>query len=161
MRLERRGLTTSQRDLQALSALTYRADLGRPTVEDFRKNLGRARVYGVGVFDEKEHLHGYAIYDTRSPERVKVHSLVVDPRSRLQGIGSRLLDYLVKTIREIGETKELRLVLDEENLDSSRFLRSYAKNSAIPLRTSLARGNPRDSYVFDFQVEEEPACVKR
>lgn len=158
--MERRGLTTSQRDLQALAALSARANLDM-TFGNFQKLLGKARVYGVGVFDESGNLHGYAIYDTRSPDRVKIQSLVVDPRMRLQGIGSGLLNYIVKTIKEIGETNELRLVLDEEDLDSSRFLRSYAKNSRTPLRTSLARGNPRDYYVFDFQVEEEPACVKR
>lgn len=162
MELKRRALSAkSQHHLQALAALAARADLSGWTFGTFQKLLGRARVYGIGVFDKNDNLYGYLIYDSTSPRCLTVLSLVVDPKMRLFGIGSGLLNYLKNTMREIGETDQIRVVLNEEDLDAQKFLRSFGKKTGdMSLRTSVARNKPRDHYVFVFQDQEKEACVK-
>ena len=80
---------------------------------------------------------GFIVYDNRGRETAQVLSLAVHKPDRRRGIGSRLLERIIRLPR-----KEIVVKVDERNLDAQLFLRSQGVRAV-----EIKPGTP-ECYIF-------------
>ena len=163
MRLTPRTLhASSTTDISRLVALDQRSATNPWTMASFARCLGKPKNHGIGVYDSKDALRGYVIYDSSLPGELSIVSLLVDSGFRRIGIGSGLLDCVRAGMNSIGLEARFSVYFPEDDDVLVKFFTSYKTSRRLYLQTSLVRGGPkepRDWYCFSFQEALSGVCA--
>lgn len=128
----------------------------------FDAELSRKRTHGLGAFDGAGNLIGYVIYDVAADASICVVRIAVAPDHQRKGIGSRLMDHLVRLVRMMNSPSgdaNLYLEVPETNEPAWGFFRRYSGRCGLKAKTHLVKGDPDDYYGFTFLLKEHMACA--
>lgn len=150
---------TNIEHLQKLANLDAVCEEKGWTLGKFRSELTHPKTIGVGVFDEHMNLWGYVIFDYRDSQIVVI-ALRVDPYKRRSGVGTKLMEYLLKVIRPLEGKGSIVVEVCELNEIAWSFLRSFSRSNGADTKVRVIKDKPYDRYRFTFkETEKEEACA--
>ena len=130
------------------------------TLGKFRSELTHPKTTGVGAFDEHMNLWGYAIFDYRE-NQIDIIALRVDPYKRRSGVGTKLMEYLIKAIYPLEGKGSIVVDVCELNEVAWNFLRSFSRSNGVDTKVRMIKDNPYDRYRFTFkEPAKEEACAE-